>query len=88
MIGPVDDGQSQPGGFCVVANIAKETARGEGGLELRPGAEHFAVETKLWVLPPQWGDGGDRLTATGNHRGHPRPTRAGTDGNLPGRARP
>jgi hypothetical protein len=31
------------GGFCVVANVAEETARGEGGLELSRGVRHFAA---------------------------------------------
>ena len=48
------DGQEQPGGFCVVANVAAETAHGQGGLELRRGARHFAAGAKVWVLPPQW----------------------------------
>jgi hypothetical protein len=65
----VDDGQEPPGGFCVVANVAAETARGEGGLDLRRGARHFAAGAKVWVLPPQWGDGGDQLIVAGHHRG-------------------
>ncbi len=67
--GLVDDGQGQPGGFCVVANIAEETAWGEGGLELRRGASHFAAGARVWVLPPQWGDGGEQLIVAGHHRG-------------------
>jgi hypothetical protein len=43
--------------FCVVANIAEETAHGEGGLELRRGVKHFPPGAKVWVLPLQWGDG-------------------------------
>jgi hypothetical protein len=42
--------------FCMVANVAEETAHGEGGLELRQGLRHFAAGAKVWVLPPQWGD--------------------------------
>ena len=64
-----DDQQGQPGGFCVVANIAEQTASGEGGLDLRRGAKHFAAGAKVWVLPPQWGDGGDQLIVAGYHRG-------------------
>lgn len=52
--GAVDDGQEPPGGFCVVANAAAETARGEGGLDLSRGVRHFAAGAKVWVLPPQW----------------------------------
>ena len=65
----MDDGQEPPGGFCVVANVAAETARGEGGLDLRRGVRHFAAGAKVWVLPPQWGDGGDQLIVAGHHRG-------------------
>ena len=55
--------------FCVVANVAEETANGEGGLELRRGIKHFAAGAKVWVLPPQWGDGGTQVIVAGHHRG-------------------
>lgn len=63
------DGQGELGAFCVVANVAEETARSEGGLELGRGAKHFPPGAKVWVLPPQWGDGGDQLIVVGYHRG-------------------
>ena len=53
----------------MVANIAEETARGEGGLDLARGTRHFAAGAKVWVLPAQWGDGGDQLIVAGHHRG-------------------
>jgi len=56
---------------CVVANVAEETSRGEGGLEVRAGLRHFAAGAKVWVLPPQWGDGGNQLYVVGRHRGAP-----------------
>ncbi|MBD2895506.1 hypothetical protein ACFYTC_13995 [Actinomadura nitritigenes] len=56
-------------GFCVVANVRRETASGEGGLVIRRGLRHFSGGTKLWVLPPQWGDGGTDLLVAGRHRG-------------------
>ncbi|QKG20438.1 hypothetical protein [Actinomadura verrucosospora] len=56
-------------GFCVVANVARETESGEGGLEIRSGLRHFSGGTKLWVLPPQWGDGGEAVVVAGRHRG-------------------
>ena len=65
----MDDGQEPPGGFCVVANVAQETARGEGGPDLRRGVRHFAAGAKVRVLPPQWGDGGEQLIVAGHHRG-------------------
>jgi hypothetical protein len=56
-------------GFCVVANVAEWTAHGEGGLERRHGLRHFAPGAKVWVLPVQWGDGGDSVIVAGQHRG-------------------
>ena len=67
--GPVGDRTGQLAGFCVVANVAEETASGEGGLEVRAGVRHFAAGAKVWVLPPQWGDGGDQVIVAGYHRG-------------------
>jgi hypothetical protein len=67
--GPVGDRTGQPAGFCVVANVAEETTSGEGGLEVRAGALHFAAGAKVWVLPPQWGDGGHQVIVAGYHRG-------------------
>jgi len=55
--------------FCVAANVAEETASGQGGLEVRAGVRHFAAGAKVWVLPPQWGDGGDQVIVAGYHRG-------------------
>ena len=52
-----------------MANVAEETAAGEGGLAVRAGARHFAAGAKVWVLPPQRGDGGDQLIMAGHHRG-------------------
>jgi len=67
--GAVGDRAGQLAAFCVVANVAEETASGEGGLTVRAGARHFAAGAKVWVLPPQWGDGGDQLIVAGHHRG-------------------
>jgi len=41
-------------GYRVAANVADQTAHGEGGLELRRGLRHFAPGAKVWVLPAQW----------------------------------
>jgi hypothetical protein len=54
---------------CVVANVAEETASGEGGLDIAHGLRHFAAGAKVWVLPPQWGDGGTNVIVAGHHRG-------------------
>jgi hypothetical protein len=59
----------EPALFCVVANVAAETAHGEGGLEIRGGVRHFTPGAKVWVLPPQWGDGGAQVIVVGYHRG-------------------
>jgi hypothetical protein len=56
--------------FGVVANVREETAQGEGGLEIRRGIKHFSGGAKVWVLPPQWGDGGDQVFVVGRHRGN------------------
>ncbi len=48
-------------GWCVVATVAATDL------------EHFSVGTPLWVLPPQWGDGGEDLVVVGRHRGSPGP---------------
>ena len=56
-------------GFCVVANVAAETASGEGGLDVRAGVRHFTADAKVRVLPPQWGDGGHQVIVAGYHRG-------------------
>jgi hypothetical protein len=38
-------------------------------LGLRRGVKHFAAGAKVWVLPPQWGDGGAQVIVAGYHRG-------------------
>jgi hypothetical protein len=65
----VESEQAQLIAYCLVANVAQETAHGEGGLELRSGIRHFAPGAKVWVLPAQWGDGGEKLLVAGHHRG-------------------
>ena len=55
--------------WCVVANVTAETTHGEGGEDVRRGLKHFAPGAKVWVLPPQWGDGGDSVFVIGRHRG-------------------
>ena len=50
--------------WCVVANVV-------GSDEGSSGTKHFSAGTKVWVLPPQWGDGGEQLLVAGRHRGRP-----------------
>jgi len=66
---PVQNPPAELAAFCVVANVAEQTAHGEGGLDLRRGVRHFPAGAKVWVLPPQWGDGGAQLLVAGHHRG-------------------
>jgi hypothetical protein len=62
-------GEGQLLTWCVVANVLAETLHGEGGEDVQRGLKHFAPGAKVWVLPPQWGDGGDMLAVVGRHRG-------------------
>lgn len=48
-------------GWCVVANVAATDLK------------DFSPGTQLWVLPPQWGDGGQDLVVVGRHRSSPGP---------------
>ncbi|MFC0430116.1 hypothetical protein [Kutzneria buriramensis] len=48
--------------------MAAETTYGPDA-EVRRGLRHFAGGAKVWVLPPQWGDGGDSVFVIGRHRG-------------------
>jgi hypothetical protein len=68
----VDTGEAREVGdllaWSVVANVADEVARGEGGLDIRRGLKHFSGGAKVWVVPPQWGDGGERVWVVGRHR--------------------
>lgn len=59
----------EPLAYSVVANVAAETAQGVGGLDVRAGIRHFAAGAKVWVLPVQWGDGGEHVAVAGRHRG-------------------
>lgn len=54
--------------WCLVANVARETAHGDGGLEIRDGLRHFSPGALVWVTPPMWGDGGERMRVTGRRR--------------------
>jgi hypothetical protein len=63
-------GETRPAAlFCVVANVAGEAVPGPGDSRSRPGTRHFAAGAKVWVLPPQWGDGGEQVIVAGYHRG-------------------
>ncbi|MFD0276408.1 hypothetical protein ACFVHB_21240 [Kitasatospora sp. NPDC127111] len=59
-------------GLCVVANVARETGFGEGGLEIRSGLRHFAPGAKVWLAPPRWWNGNASVMVAGRHRGNSR----------------
>jgi hypothetical protein len=51
-----------------VGNIVDEHPYGEDG-EIRRGTRHFTPGTKVYCLPPQWGDGYVSVIAIGKSRG-------------------
>lgn len=55
--------------YGICAKVRPQTAHGPGGVEAVAGLAHFAPGAKVWVLPPQWGDGGAKLMVVGYHRG-------------------
>ncbi|MFF7191417.1 hypothetical protein ACFZAR_40940 [Streptomyces sp. NPDC008222] len=37
--------------WCLVANVARETAHGESSLDIQRGTKHFPAGTLLWIPP-------------------------------------
>ncbi|MFD5462030.1 hypothetical protein ACFWIQ_04250 [Kitasatospora sp. NPDC127059] len=66
-----DEQTGEPLGHGVVANVARETAHGEGGPEIRRGLKHFGPGAKLWIAPPRWHPFDD-VVVVGRHRGNGR----------------
>lgn len=58
--------------WCLVGNIIAERPYGPGGHEKRSGTKHFSPDTKVYCLPVRWGDGYERITVIGRHRGSKR----------------
>ena len=58
--------------WLLVGNIVKERPYGPEGAEFRPGTKHFSAGTKVYCLPPQWGDGYEQIKVIGRHRGSKR----------------
>jgi hypothetical protein len=54
--------------WCLVGNVVDHHPFGESK-ELRHGSKHFSRDTKVYCLPPQWGDGYERVVAVGLARG-------------------
>ncbi|MEW1648763.1 hypothetical protein [Streptomyces sp. NPDC091219] len=59
-------------GWCLVANVARETSHGESGLDIQHGTKHFRAGTLLWLPPVRWDPGYGRWHAVGRHRGNSR----------------
>ncbi|MGW2419406.1 hypothetical protein ACWC0C_09130 [Streptomyces sp. NPDC001709] len=59
-------------GWCLVANVARETAHGESGLDIQRGTKHFSAGALLWIPPVRWDPGHCRWPAVGRHRGNGR----------------
>jgi hypothetical protein len=59
-------------GWCLVANVARETAHGESGLDIQRGTKHFPVGALLWIPRVRWDPGHCRWPAVGRHRGNSR----------------
>ena len=59
---PGEAEQDGPLAWCLVANVAEAD-------RFRSGVRHFAVGAKVWIVPPQWGDGGEKVMVLGRRRG-------------------
>lgn len=71
--GPTDE-ETPDGllGWCLVANVARETAHGERGLDIQHGTKHFRARALLWLPRVRWDPGHCRWPAVGRHRGNSR----------------
>lgn len=72
MVAMLDETGPEPLGLCVVANVARETSHGDGGLEIRAGLRHFAPGAKVWIAPLRWDGGSPSVPVVGRHRGNSR----------------
>ncbi|MFD4880735.1 hypothetical protein ACFWOB_46275 [Streptomyces sp. NPDC058420] len=55
-------------GWCLAANVARETSHGDSGLDIQHGTKHFCAGTLLWLPPVRWDPGcavGTRWAGTG-----------------------
>ena len=50
--------------WCLVGNIVGQHKYGQVG-EIRRGSRQFTAGTKVYCLPPQWGDNHDKCVAVG-----------------------
>jgi hypothetical protein len=59
---------AEPSDWCLVGNVVEEHEFGESK-EIRRGSKHFTPGAKVYCLPPQWGDGYEKVVAVGIARG-------------------
>jgi len=55
---------TEPGYYCLVGNIVAAHHVGDSP-ELKQGTKHFTPGTKVYCLPPQWGDGYEKTIVVG-----------------------
>jgi hypothetical protein len=55
---------AEPGYYCLVGNIVREREFGSTH-ELKLGTKHFTPGTKVYCLPPQWGDAYENVIVVG-----------------------
>jgi hypothetical protein len=55
---------AEPSEWCLVGNVVEDHAFGESK-ELRRGSKHFRPGAKVYCLPPQWGDGYEKVVVVG-----------------------
>ena len=56
--------EPQPGYYCLVGNIVAEHEFGSER-EIKSGTKQFTPGTKVYCLPPQWGDGYEKAIVVG-----------------------
>lgn len=66
-VSPAEEVESNDG-WCLVGNIIEEHPHGEQH-EIKRGSKHFSPGTKVYCLPPQWGDGYEKAVVIGLRRG-------------------
>ena len=55
---------AEPSRHCLVGNIVSEHEFGEAR-DILSGTKHFTPGTKVYCLPPQWGDGYEKAIVVG-----------------------
>ena len=63
--------QADEHSWCLVGNIVDENVKGVSK-EIVRGTKQFSPGTKVYCLPPQWGDGYESVVAIGRSRGSKR----------------